>query len=256
MIGKLACAWLGSLVLLHASTSPDGGLAKAVAGFHDTCRTWDPKGFESAIGAFQQLATRHPESARCHYWLGTAHFHRMLQLQKQTTDEAKAKDSAEHMQKAIDALEAAVGIDPQHAEAHAILGTLYGMRINSSFLRAIRFGVTVQKHHKQALLHGAKNPRVQYLLGAGLLHTAGNDADRIEALKSLLLAEALFEAEEKQKPAPTDPRWGKDACLAFIGQTFALLHRPAEAEDYFRKTLRARPNHSIARAGLEALQTR
>ena len=130
------------------------------------------------------------------------------------------------------------------------------MKINGSFLRAIRYGPSVQDHQKQAILHGAKNPRVQYLLGTGLLHTAGNDTDRLEALKSLLLAEALFDAEENQNRAPIDPRWGKDVCLTFIGEIFAQLHRPEQAKDYFRKALRARPNNVMAKSGLAKLSTR
>jgi len=256
MIGKLVLWWLSSLVLLHADAIPQDMLQQGVSRFQEACRTWDSKGFDAATKDFQQAVAQHPKSATCHYWLGTAHFHRMLQLQNRDSGQADLEAGEDEMQNAIAALETAIEIDPNHAEAHAILGTLYGMKINGSLLRAIRFGITVQNHQKQAVHHGAKNPRVQYLLGTGLLHTASNDADRIEALKSLLVAEALFDAEEKQSRALTDPRWGKDACLTFIGQTFAHLHKNEQAKDYYRKALHARPNNLMARSGLAKLSAR
>ena len=256
MIGKLVFWWLASMILVHADPASHDRLAQGVSRFQDAYRTWDSSGFDAAAKDFQQAVTQDPKSATCRYWLGAAHFHRMLQLQNRDSGQADLEAGETEMQKAIDTLEAAVEINPNHAEAHAILGTLYGMKINGGFLRAIRYGPSVQDHQKQAILHGAKNPRVQYLLGTGLLHTAGDDTDRLEALKSLLLAEALFDAEENQNRGPTDPRWGKDACLTFIGQIFAQLHKPEQAKDYFRKALRARPNNLIAKSGLAKLSAR
>ena len=40
----------------------------------------------------------------------------------------------------------AVKLDERHAESHALLGTLYGMKINGSLLRAAWFGPRVAKH--------------------------------------------------------------------------------------------------------------
>ena len=256
MIGKLVFWWLGSLVLLHADAASHDRLEQGVSKFQEAYRTWDDKGFDAAANDFQQAVTQHPESATCHYWLGTAHFHRMLQLQNRDSGQANLGASEAEMQKAIEALEATIEIAPHHAEAHAILGTLYGMKIDGSFLRAIRYGPTVQNHQKQAIEHGAKNPRVHYLLGTGLFHTADNDPDRLEALKSLLLAEALFDAEEKQDRPATDPRWGKDVCLTFIGQSFAKLHNFHQAKDYFHKALLARPTNLMAKSGLTKLNAR
>lgn len=256
MIRKLVFWWLGSLVLLHADPACHDRLDQGISRFQKAYRTWDSSEFDAAATDFQQAATLDPKSATCHYWLGTAHFHRMLQLQHRDSGQADLEAGENEMQKAIDALETAVEINPNHAESHAILGTLYGMKINGRFLRAIRYGPSVQYHQKHAILHGAKNPRVQYLLGTGLLHTADNDTDRIEALKSLLLAEFQFDAEEKQNRAPTDPRWGKDVCLTFIGEIFSQLHKPEQAKDYFLKALRARPNNVLAKSGLAKLSAR
>ena len=54
-----------------------------------------------------------------------------------------AADAA--MDAALAALETAVKLDERHAESHALLGTLYGMKINGNLLRAARFGPRVRE---------------------------------------------------------------------------------------------------------------
>ena len=107
----------------------------------------------------------------------------------------------------MDALTQAVKLDASHAESHALLGTLYGMKISGNMLRAVWLGPRVQLELKLALAAGAKNPRVQYLLGMCQFYTALKTASRREALANLLAAEKLFEAEAKT-PAPRLTRAG------------------------------------------------
>jgi hypothetical protein len=143
------------------------------------------------------------------YWLGTAQFHRMLQLRHapaNRTNEAAAKAA---LDAAVDALTVAVKLDERHAESHALLGTLYGMKINGSLLRGARFGPRVAKHQELALKHGASNPRVQYLLGMGQFHTAKKPAGWQAALQTLLTAEKLFEAEAKNRRPRSTPAGDK-----------------------------------------------
>ena len=78
----------------------------------------------------------------------------------------------------------------------------------------------------------------------------------LEALKTLLLAEALYKDEAKQKRKALEPAWGRDACLAFIGEAFSQLHKADKARDYFRKALAERPNNRMAKAGLAKLNAR
>jgi len=143
-----------------------------------------------------------------------------------------------------------VALDERQAESHALLGTLYGMKIKGNLLRAARFGPRVQKHRNRALALGAENPRVRYLLGPCQFHTAKKTADQREALASFLAADKLFAAEARRPAGPLEPRWGRSTCLTFAGRTYELLGQRAEAADYFRKALAEHPADLLAREGL------
>lgn len=244
MIRALA---IGILAVASIARADDavGPLAHAgITSFNAAFRAWDGDHFAKAAHQFRQATNKNPKSAALHYWQGVALFHRMLQIQNQPKPNEHAADAA--MDDAIHALETAVTLDPKHAESHALLGTLYGMKIHGGILRAIRFGPRLQNHQKHALQSGGDNPRVRYLLGTGRFHTAKNHAAYREALHTLLAAEKLFIAEAKRPPNPLDPRWGLSSCRTFIGLAYLKLGERAHAAAYFRKSLAEHPNDHIA----------
>ena len=175
---------------------------------------------------------------------------RLLQLRSLPVTPASTLAADAAMEAALAALETAVRLDERHAESHALLGTLYGMKINGNLLRGARFGPRVGKHQKKAMEFGAQDPRVRYLLGTCQFHTATKPADRREALTTLLTADRLFAAEAQRAGKPLEPRWGRSSCLTFIGRTFELLGQRAEAADYFRKALAEHPADHVAKEGL------
>jgi tetratricopeptide (TPR) repeat protein len=250
MIHKLALLMVATALLVRADDTVDQLTSAGIKEFGAAYQAWDGGRFGTAAELFRQACTKAPDSSVNFYWQGAARFHRLLQLRGQPESEANTKAAAAAMEGAVAALETAVKLDAQHAESHALLGTLYGMKINGSMLRAVRYGPSVAKHQKQALRFGAENPRVRYLLGTGLFHTAGDEASRREALTTLLAAEKLFAAEAKRPAKPFEPRWGQSSCCTFIGRTYEMLgQRPAAAE-YFRKALAEQPSDHIALAGL------
>jgi len=251
MIRALTIALLASVLTLHADETADSRVLAGIGDFTAAYRAWDEAGFAKAAVNFRMAAAADPHSARAFYWLGAARFHRMLHYRNQQPPKTDAANAT--MDDAIAALDDALALAPDHAECHALLGTLYGMKIQGGLLRAIRYGPKVQSHQKQALGHGGKNPRVQYLLGTGLFHTA-KDADGYrEALDALLAAEKLFIAESKQAPEPFAPRWGMSSCRTFIGCALVKLGENGRAAEYFRKALAEHPNDHIARAELAKL---
>jgi cytochrome c-type biogenesis protein CcmH/NrfG len=129
------------------------------------------------------------------------------------------------------------------------------MKIHGGMLRAIRHGPAVQKHQKEALRLGPQNPRVRYLLGTALFHTAKDAAARRDALNTLLHAEKLYAAEEKKPAKPTDPRWGRGSCRTFIGRACESLGDTARAAEYYRLALALNPADHHAKAGLARLAT-
>lgn len=252
MIRILAWGWLVVSTCAAAAHTPQPHLSHGIARFQAAYQQWDGDGFWNAANDFQQAVAESPNSPTGHYWLGVSHFHRMLQL-RSLNQEALDTAADTEMAAAIESLDTAVELNPKDAESHAILATLYGMRIEANLLLALRYGPLVQSHQKQALASGPNNPRVQYLLGVGLLKTARDNDDRTAALATLLKAESLFETENRSAPTTEKPHWGHDACLTFIAQAHAELGHRDDAIAYYRKSLAARPHNQPALAGLNHL---
>lgn len=227
--------------------------ATGVAEFTAAYQAWDGTRFAAAAELFRRATTNAPTNATNFYWLGTAQFHRMLQLQTAPGNRTNAAAATTALAAAVEALTLAVKLDERHVESHALLGTLYGMKIDGNLLRAVKFGPRVAKHKNLALNHGASNARVQYLHGMCQFHTAGKPVAWREALTTLLKAEKLFGTEARTAAAPLEPRWGYDSCLTFIGRTYELLGQRKEAADYFRKALTMHPADHLAKDGLERM---
>lgn len=239
-IGALACAQDLAEPLARA------GVREFNAAYH----AWDGDRFKSAADQFRQATRKDPHRSLYFSWLGTAHFHQMLQLRSQAATRANQAAADAAMDAALAALNTAVKLDDRDAESHALLGTLYGMRIGGNLMRAVRFGPRVQKHRDRALAYGPENPRVLYLMGTCQFSTAKKPAALREALATLQAAEKGFAVEARQPGGPLEPRWGYSSCLTFIGRAYEGLGQETEAEQYFRKALRLHPADHEAQAGL------
>jgi tetratricopeptide (TPR) repeat protein len=240
----------------QAKESTDHLVATGVKEFTTAYRAWDGERFGAAAELFRQACTNAPGSSTNFYWLGAAQFHRMLQLQNPPAPPASTLAADAAMDTALAAFQKAVKLDARHAESHALLGTLYGMKIKGNLVRGARYGPRVAKHRQKAMEFGAQNPRVRYLLGTCQFHTARKPAARREALASFLAAEELFIAESQRGAGPLEPRWGRSTCLTFIGRTYELLGQRAEAAVYFRRALAEHPADFVARDGLARVTER
>lgn len=248
--------WLSILILFttlyaRADATADKLTLAGIAEFTAAYQAWDGPRFSAAAELFRQASTNTPASCTNFYWLGTAWFHRMLQLQNAPANPTNAPAAEAAMDAAFDALKTAAKLCPGHAESHALLGTLYGMKINGSVVRAAWFGPRVAKHRSKAEESGVNNPRVQYLLGMCEFHTAKKPAAWREALATLLAAEKLFEAEAEVAGGLLNPRWGRSSCRTFIGRTYEALGERAKAAEYFRKALAEHPVDHVAKDGLK-----
>ncbi|MCU0780360.1 MAG: tetratricopeptide repeat protein [Akkermansiaceae bacterium] len=239
------------LAAARAEPAADDLARGGVAEFRAAFQAWDATRFATAADHFRKAAAADPAKAVYPYWLGVAEFHRMLQLQSA----GRAKDGDGARDAATTALEKAVALDPAHAESHALLGTLLGMKISGAFLGGMRFGPAVLRHQQAALDHGAANPRVHYLLGAARFHNAGKPAEFRAALDELQKAIKLFDQEAAKPAGPLEPRWGASSCLTFAGRAHEALGERKEAADSYRRALRLHPHDSVATAGLKRLET-
>lgn len=223
-----------------------------IAEFNASLKSWDAAGFEKAAELFGKASKIEPSSVTYKYWKGISQFHRMLQIESQPGGK-ESPHAQSALEAAMEAFDQALELEADHAECHALLATLFGMKIHSNMLNAVRYGPMLQQHQKEAVRLGANNPRVKYLLGVGLLHTAkDNDAKR-KALETLLAAEKLFAEEVAQSGSPLSPRWGSVSCRTFIGVAYKMLGRNAEAIDYFNRALAEHPSDHVARQELSAL---
>ena len=212
MIWRVATWFFLSACLARANEHSDQLMAAGVKEFTAAYKAWDGQRFSAAAELFRHASTNASGSCTNFYWLGAAEFHRMLQVQSLHLTPANTVAANAAMDAALAALEIAVKLDERHAESHALLGTLYGMKINGNLLRGARFGPRVWKHQKKAMEFGAEDPRVRYLLGTCQFHTATKPAAQREALATLLSAEKLF-AEEAQRAAD---RWSRAGATAVV----------------------------------------
>lgn len=255
MIRVWAILILFAVPSVRGDSVADQLTAAGIEEFTAACQAWDGARFAAATDMFYRAATNSTATVTNYYWLGVGHFHRMLHLQNcpgAATNRAAAEAG---LDAAVDALTRAVKIDGRHAESHALLGTLYGMRIKGSLLRAAWYGPRVQSQRELALATGAKNPRVQYLLGVCQFHTAIKPAAWRETLKTLLAAEQLYQIECRIPAAPLEPRWGYGSCLTFIGRTCESLGQRPEAAGYYRQALALHPTDHWATEGLRRVTT-
>lgn len=251
MIRALVIGILVSMMQVRADDAADKLAQAGVATFDAAFLAWNGEQFAKAAREFKQATLKNPNSATFHYWLGTSLFYQMLQIQSLDNPDEKAANAA--MADAIQTLETAIKLEPNHGESHALLGTLYGMKIQGGFLNAIRYGPRVQDHQKHALESSGDDPRVRYLQGAALFHVAKNQNAYREALGTLLAAEKGFIAEAKIPRKPLEPRWGLSNCRTFIGLTHLKLNEQKLAADYFKKALADHPNDHIAAGELEKI---
>lgn len=234
----------------QAETTADKFTAAGIPEFTNAYRAWDGQRFKAATKLFREGSKEPSATAVNFYWLGVGEFHRLLQLLGLPSSASNKTAATATLEAAVAALTRAVELDASHAESHALLGTLYGMKISENILSAAWLGPRVQREQSLALADGADNPRVQYLLGMARFHIALGTSSRREALATLLRAEKLFAAEAKIPPKPLEPRWGHDSCLTFIGLSYEKLGQRAEAETYLRQALAMHPEDGLAQAGL------
>jgi tetratricopeptide (TPR) repeat protein len=243
--------FMAVMLLPHLTTADDAavGLVKTgIVEFTAAYQAWDEAGFARAAGTFSKACASQPDSGTNCYWKAVAEFHRLLHLLGSPTNQTAASKA---LHATLTTLTQAVKLDGGNAETHALLGTVYGMSIAESPVRAVWLGRRVMAEQAKALEFGPANPRVQYLLGMSHYHAPAMWGGKSEALACLLKAEKLFAAEAEQPAGPIAPRWGRSNCLAFIGKTYDALGKPAEAEKYFQKALAVNPHDKLAQSEME-----
>jgi len=227
-------------------------LSEPVAEFRAAYSAWDGGGFRRAAERLAGAGEREPGSFPAHYWHGVARFHLALHLldgERPGREVRRALDAAE------EALERALELDEESGESYALLSAITGLRIGLNPLSGAWRGSRFQRRAERALELSPGNPRVHYLLGTNYYHAPQRMGGKEKAREHLLRAASLFEKERQTEAGPLQPRWGYDACLAFLGEVYLEEGDRQRARDYFRRTLAVNPEHGPAREKLRELET-
>lgn len=129
------------------------------------------------------------------------------------------QEQADLVEDAVERLEALVNDDPEYAEAHALLGSLYGLQIGRDASRGVVLGVRASGALDRAEAAAPDNPRVALLQGISAFHKParfGGGLDRAERLLRRSLD--LFSREPLDRPWPN---WGRFDAHVWLGQTLA-----------------------------------
>ena len=169
---------------VRANSDADKLTGAGIVEFTTAYKDWDGARFAAAANLFQLACTNTSATVTNYYWLGTAEFHRLLELLGRPASPTNKPATEPVLDAAVEALTQAVKLDGSHAESHALLGTLYGMKISDNVLRAAWLGPRVQRELKLALATGAAaDPNASG-------NTSGNTSDG-QARHVAIIAEAL-----------------------------------------------------------------
>lgn len=182
------------------------------------------------------------QQATVHYSI--AYTNRALAFAGGTSAEERLK----LLEDAAKQLERAIAIDPANADAHALLGAVYGATIGVDHSRGAELGPKARRALARAEQLDPHNPRVHLLLGTGAFHRPpeyGGGAEKAEV--HLRRAIELFEKEPAAKPWPN---WGRYEAHMYLGQTLAKLQRRDEARREYEAALAIVPESEYVRSVL------
>ncbi|HHQ13827.1 MAG TPA: hypothetical protein ENK16_02260 [Chromatiales bacterium] len=181
------------------------------------------------------------------YLLGYAHF-RLAELTKDDSKSSKA-----HLNACIDALQALVGLEPDNAEAYALLGNCYGRSAMHYMLRAAIRGMRSDKAMRRAHELDPDNPRVLLLKAIGLyFRPALFGGDKPRATEMFRQAAERF-ADWQRSPAG-GPNWGAAEAWAYLGYAQQQAGKTDQARLAYHKALQLRPDYAAVRDALQALE--
>ena len=155
--------------------------------------------------------------------------------------EGESKDPSEHLNAAVEHLKKATEIDPQAAEAYALLSSVYGWQIGLSPMKSMLLGPRVGKAAQKAKQLAPDNPRV-------VLNAAISDfntpkmfgGSKEKGLQGFQLAVELFAQEEPTDPI--QPVWGHKEAYAWLGIAYQNRGELESARAAFEKALEIAPD--------------
>lgn len=227
-------------VLLKGKTILQGGVNK---GSLDSLR--------KARALFKRATGPGEHQALAHYYAALADVRMLNQLPQ----DAKEKRHPV-VNDAIDHLETATKLDPEMADAWALLTSCYGQKMGLQPMKFKSLSSKSEKAMKKAMELAPKNPRVWLISGRQDYFTPemyGGDKKR--GLEKFKKAARL--AEQETVEDPLQPSWGHAEAYAWIGFAHMNADRTTQARKAYEKALEINPEYGLVKeAFLPALEKR
>ena len=192
-----------------------------------------------ARAMFERALADSSLTAWTHYYIALADF-RIVNLLLAAGDRNKEAASG-HLKTAVEHLQEATRIDPEAAEAYALLSSVYGRQIGLSPVKSMFLGPKAGKAIGKAMELAPDNPRVVLSAAIGDFNTPrvfGGNKER--AMKGFRRAAELF---SREKPAdPVEPSWGHSEAFAWLGLAHLDRDEKEPAGAAFEKALQIDPD--------------
>lgn len=198
----------------------------------------------AARAAFERASADAERAAWARYYAALADYriaNHLLGREEDSKDRATA-----HLESAVESLKEVVRLDPESAEAWALLNSVYGRQISLSPMKGMLLGRRSQRALDKAQELAPDNPRVVLTAAMSDFNTPGMwGGDKERAMEGFRRAAALFAVEE---PAdPLHPVWGHREVYAWIGLAHLDRDERDEAKAAFEKALEIDPDFGWVR---------
>lgn len=145
----------------------------------------------------------------------------------------------------VAALEEAVKLEPAFADAHGLLGSLYGQKAAGGMMAGMKYGQKSTASLERASLLSPENPRILMLRGIGLYYTPAMwGGDKQKALTNLQRACECAEKGACAAKEATMPDWGHADVFATKGMMFADQDDKENAKAAYDRAVQLQPNYS------------
>ena len=190
----------------------------------------------AARATFERALADTGLSAWGHYYIALADYRIAGLLSEESKDQA-----SEHLKVAVEHLEKATEIDPQAAEAYALLSSAYGLQIGLSPMKSMLLGPRVGKASQKAEQLAPDNPRVVLSAAISDFNTPKMfGGSKEKSLQGLKRAAELFAQEEPTDPI--QPVWGHREAYAWLGIAYQNQGELESARAAFEKALEIDPD--------------
>ena len=190
----------------------------------------------AARATFERTLADAGLAAWSHYYLALADFRIANLLREESKEQA-----AEHLKTAVEHLQKATKIDPQAAEAYALLSSVYGRQVGMSPMKSMFIGPKLGKAIQKAQQLAPDNPRVVLSAAISDFNTPEMfGGSKEKGLQGFQRAAELFAQEEPTDPI--QPVWGHSEAYAWLGIAYQGQGELESARSAFEKALEVDPD--------------